>query len=382
MYTYDRMVREDGHVAGVVSQIKTPLRGITWEVESEDEQVRLFIEGQLGVPEGKTGAINFNRLFNDALSSVDLGFSAFEVLFDKPEKDGDTDRYRQPLKAVEFRPQQSIQSFDTTDQELSGIEQIDLENPNMTITIPGDRILYFAPNLRGTDWWGRSVLRPCYKHWYHKECLYLIQAISSERFAVPMPHAEYRRGTTTTQINQMKRALQAMHSDARAALITQDDLWRMRYLAPEKGQMPDLMPQVRHHNEQISAAILVMFMELGTSQTGSRAVSNDFVDIFYGSLRAYANYFRDQFNEKLVKPILEANFGSEAKAGLEWSNLSLHSIEKWVESVVQLASTGMIQWGKEDELTARHVVNIKDTPPTESERLELTPMQKGKDDEQ
>jgi len=375
VYTYDRMVREDGHVAGIVHQIKTPLRGVTWEVVADDPTVQLFVEDQLGVPEGRPGRIGFQRLLQDALTSLELGFSVFEVLYEQPRQDdADSDRWTQPLKAVEFRPQASIHAFETEGQTLAGIEQIDLDQPSQTVRLGGDRLLYFAPHLQGTDWWGRSILRPCYKHWYHKECLYLIQAIASERFGVPIPHMQYDRGTPVDQVDAMKRVLKALHSDTQTALVTQHNRWRLRFEAPERGTMPDLMPQVRHHDEKISAAVLALFMELGTSQTGSRAVSHDFVDLFFGSLRAYANYLRDRLNEQLVTPLVAMNFGPEARAQLEWSNLSLHSIEEWVQSVVALAERGLIQWGTQDELTARHVVNIKNNPPAEGEHLPLTPV--------
>ena len=46
---------------------------------------------------------------------------------------------------------------------------------------------------------------------------------------------------------------------------------------------------------------LAQFINLGTTETGSRALGNSFIEVFLQSLQAFAGYICDVFNRFLIQ---------------------------------------------------------------------------------
>src|SRR2546425_5625045 len=55
------------------------------------------------------------------------------------------------------------------------------------VSVPADKITVFTFRREAANFWGRSVLRPAYPHWYIKNQLYRIDAISAERNSLGVP---------------------------------------------------------------------------------------------------------------------------------------------------------------------------------------------------
>jgi hypothetical protein len=51
-----------------------------------------------------------------------------------------------------------------------------------------DKLIVFVNEMEGMNWWGTSLLRPAYKHWFIKNTLYKIDAIAHERQGLGIPY--------------------------------------------------------------------------------------------------------------------------------------------------------------------------------------------------
>ncbi|HQU08207.1 MAG: hypothetical protein B7X04_04335 [Parcubacteria group bacterium 21-54-25] len=69
------------------------------------------------------------------------------------------------LKKLAPRLPKSILMWELTDQTF-GIQQI--RQDGVLAQIPGSKLLIFVNEREGDNWWGTSILRGAYQHWYHK----------------------------------------------------------------------------------------------------------------------------------------------------------------------------------------------------------------------
>ena len=75
-----------------------------------------------------------------------------------------------------------------------------------------------------------------------------------------------------------------------------------------EGQTRDPLPSIQHHSEQITRSVLAMFLNLGSTQTGSRALGNSFLDFFHLSLNATAALICDTISETTIRRLVDFNF--------------------------------------------------------------------------
>ncbi len=80
-----------------------------------------------------------------------------------------------------------------------------------------------------------------------------------------------------------------------------------------EGTLPDALPRIRYHDEQIARAVLAHFLNLGT-QTGSWALGSTFADFFTLSLQALAQQIADVANQHVVEDLVDWNWGETEPA--------------------------------------------------------------------
>ena len=328
MSVYNRMMREDGQVDGVVDMIKQPILGCEWFVDSDNEEAKAFVEENLGLdPQRKN--LNFNKFITESLTFLEFGFCLFEKTFEM--RDG-----RQYLHSLSYRPQPSIEGFKFDDMDGgsdfdAAVQIIKLYPVKETVDIPRMNLVYFGPKVIGQDFWGKSVLRSAYKHWFYKEELYQIDAVAHDRFGVGIPKGRYPEKATKRARDNFNKTLKNLRSHQQSYISmskgpTEQESFDIEMLKLEASGRLDPMPTIEHHNAEIAKSVLVLFMDLGTSQTGSRATSMTLADVFYHGLIGYVNHMRDVINREVVTPLVEYNFGSDINIKIDYANLQKKSI--------------------------------------------------------
>jgi hypothetical protein len=66
----------------------------------------------------------------------------------------------------------------------------------------------------------------------------------------------------------------------------------------------------------MARTFLAMFMQLGQTETGSRALGEEFVDFFEDALGAFAKWYRDATNEHAIEDYVDWNWGEDEQAPL------------------------------------------------------------------
>lgn len=340
---FERMSREDSRLATALSLLKEPIMAATWKVEASSDRVKKFIEDNLGLSDKPTTKVKWGKVLNEMLTSVEIGFSLHEITWRLMNE-------MEHLRAVSFRPQLSVESFEDDGDYLTAVNQIKQLRPEKKLVrISAKRLMYHSFNVIGTDHWGRSTIRPAYRDWYFKEALLTISMIEAKRLGASTPHASYRSNVSKKAQKQMFEMLQSWSLDKRSALVTpagedqSNPDWQMGLFGPEKGRQTENMPLLGYFDDNLAKICLVLFLDLGSIASGNRALGDTFADILYNSLEARCDLVCESANQQLIDKMVEKNFGNGEWAKMTWANLELHNMERFVEALARLCEVFPIE---------------------------------------
>jgi hypothetical protein len=313
VYVYDQMRRQDAQVASVLRAVSLPVRRTPWRIDPAGAKARVtqFVADELGLPvvgkEPKAASRTRDRFswpdhLREALLMLPFGHMYFEQVY-RIDPGGD----RAHLRKLAPRMPRTIEEIKVApDGGLISITQCApvTGGSGGQRPIPVDRLVAYVHEKEGGNWLGSSLLRPAYKHWLIKDRLLRVDAQTIERNGMGVPlyvgaegEADLSAGLT------MAKAWRAGESSGSAIPYSAN----MRLLGVE-GDLPERIPSIRYHDEQIGRAVLAHFLNLGT-QTGSWALGTTFADFFVLSLQTLAQQIADVATQHIVEDLVDINFG-------------------------------------------------------------------------
>jgi hypothetical protein len=314
---YDAMRSQDAQCASVLRAVTLPVRRTPWRVDpggARDEVVRLVAE-DLGLPIAgdstpATSPLRTRDRFSwpehlrQALLMLPFGHMFFEQVYRIDEAG------QARLRKLAPRMPRTIEQVKVaTDGGLVAIRQYGSMTGQNGRDIPVDRLLAYVHDREGGNWIGRSLLRPAYKHWLIKDRLLRVDAQTIERNGMGIPLYKGAEGEADLAPGlNMAKAWRAGDS-AGSAIPNGSDL----VLRGVEGDLPQALPSIRYHDEQIGRAVLAHFLNLG-SQTGSWALGTTFADFFTLSLQTLAQQIADTVTQHVVEDVVDLNFGETEPA--------------------------------------------------------------------
>jgi hypothetical protein len=319
---YEKMRRSDADVKAALLACKLPIRAAEYQIvpglkESDPgfdlakkiaEEVRENLLGGLESPTS-TGCWvtqNFETVKENALLCLDFGCAAHEDLW---HIDGDKVRLRKLAPRLPYTFYRY--HVDADGESLLFLEQYGYRgNSFVNVLVPAEKIAYFVNDMEGAYFYGRSVLRAAYQHWYIKSQLYRIDAISIERNGLGVP--TIKQGPTVS-MEDRKAAQQwvqmlAAHESTGLSLPNGWDF----LLTGITGRLRDPQASIQHHSEMIMRSVLANFLSLGTTQTGSRALGGSMRDFFYLSLEAISRKIDETISNTSIRRLVDYNYGQDS----------------------------------------------------------------------
>jgi hypothetical protein len=80
-----------------------------------------------------------------------------------------------------------------------------------------------------------------------------------------------------------------------------------------EGSQPDSTAFIKLMNEEMARAFLQMFMQLGQTGSGSRALGSAFIDWHKLTLEFIAQWFCSIFNEHVIEDDIDWNYGEDTE---------------------------------------------------------------------
>lgn len=315
--TYHRM-RTDSQIDALTRSVIMPLMRLNWSIAPNGARPEVVddISAQLNLPtQGQADKFiqRGRRRFNhgDHMRQALLAPTAYGHMFFEQVGEIDPDDLKWKMTALRPRMPQTIQRIDV---EING-DLIDIiQNPVGTVVpkpIPATQLAPYVWEREGANWLGRSMLRPLYKHWVIKDLLLRIDTMKNERYGLGVPVGTAAPGGDPASMQAMASAVRAVEGGG-VGLANGAKLG----IQGVTGTLPDTLASIRYQDESMARTFLAMFMQLGQTETGSRALGSEFVNFFIDALAGFANWYAGVTNQYVIEDIVDWNWGENEQAPL------------------------------------------------------------------
>ena len=362
---YDEMRRSDPQVKSVLRAIELPIRRARYFVEPFSDKPRdkeIADEIWKNLSEGMT--ITWDDTIRHSLLMNPFGFSILEKVWEY--KDG-----KFKIKKLDPRLPSSIirWEYNKSAGRLIGPVQVDTDGEEYQLPI--EKIMIFTNEREGDNWEGISILRPAYKPWYIKGKLEKINAIKHDRHGVGVYKAKLPSNVVrdSDEWNQTRDALESLYANDVSYLMEPDGYQFESLQVGNDKAGTDALPSIQYCDRMIARGPLVMFVDLGTTETGSRALGGSFIDLFLDSLQAQGDYICEVMTRFLIHDYCRFNYNIPVE---EYPRMRVSSIKKLdSETIAVLSKAGVITNDNSLENAVRDEMGLpekdKEGEPEESE---------------
>lgn len=370
----ETMRRSDGTVKQLLLALKTPLLAVTPTVEVDSDDP-LDLKARDICDKSIFGmARTWKEFFREALTSLDFGFSVFELIYSR-RNDG---IYLQDLAA---RIQKSIQNWQLDDGRRGIVQLIftdEIQQKETRLEIPMNKLLVFTNEKEGDDLTGQSVLRPAWKHFYIKDNLYKISAISCERYGVGIPVIKRPQEGGASEKDLAENMGRNLRANEQSYITLPSPDWEVSILTPsgnpQQGQIEQL---IQHHDRQILAAGLAAFLNLGAGSTGSFALSADQSSFFLSHIEDKARYYEEQITKQVFERLTQINFGKREKYPyLKFPTLGDVDLSAYAGTIKTLIDAGLVKTSPKVTQFIHKTFNLPVLTDEEVEEMEIEEMEK------
>jgi hypothetical protein len=333
---WERMRRSDPKVHGLLRALDLPLVHAEWVVEpanvgdARSEEIAEFVAKCLFEDMDKTWVDTLTEI----LLYADYGYSVFEKVWKIEEQ-------KVKLKHFGWLPPQTINDIFVKNRKCEAVEQ--WTNEKGRVTIPGKKLIWFINRKEGDNFYGIPVLRPMWKPWFNKERAEILLLILAERmggwlkFNSP-PGATPQDIAAANQIGRDFRVNEAMY-------MILPPGWEAVVESATDVTLADLLAFIKHENEEISAAALAQVLDLGVSESGSRALGRTLGDMFMEFEQGRAEYVEGVFNDDIgvISELVSYNFPDwkEHVPKLKCGSVSELDIKNFAIAIKTLSDAGM-----------------------------------------
>lgn len=313
---YSKMLKTDAQIQGLANGCLWPIFRMRFYLD-ENNAAPETVEGiseDFNLPVGRLeegedddfpirrtqNRFKFIEHLSEALRAVLMGVTIFE----QTGYIGDDLRFH--LTKLANRPAQTIaEAKQGKDGGLEWIRQHGYMEPNLPI----ERLVLYSFQKHGANWTGQSLLRAAYGPSLLKDRAMRIGVMNLQRAGVGTPVIEGHQGASDAELMVLNRMAENWKGGDRSGGAVPFGA-KVRLVGVE-GSQPDSIGFVKLMNEEMARAFLQMFMQLGQSESGSRALGSAFIDWHKMTLEYIANWFCDIFNEHVIEDIVEWNEGDD-----------------------------------------------------------------------
>lgn len=319
--TYHKM-RNDAQLEGLFMGTTLPIRNYNWCIDrngcDKDRTADLAKDMNLPVKgEGKRGDRQQGRskgrfshdrhIFHSMLTLV-YGHYFFEQV----GIIGDDGLWH--LKKAAPRPPATIMKVEVDSKGgLASIQQnISTQIGQMAKPIPVDRLIAYVWDQEGANWFGRSMFRSCFANFLLKDRLIRVDAIKHQRNGMGLPVGIGSQGGGKEELQEIQKMTAQVKAGGQASVAL--PYGTSMTLEGVRGTLPDTIASVRFHNEEMARRFLMMFMQLGESTHGNRALGDSFIEFFQLNQDTVAKWYATTTTEHLIEDWWDWNVGPDDDA--------------------------------------------------------------------
>jgi hypothetical protein len=340
--TYHAM-RFDPRLTAVANAYTLPLRNACYAVDPagcRDEVVQLIADdlgiGILGADDkpgpARRRGVDFDDYLRLALLHLIYGHSPFAIGGEVRSERGGPMRWR--LNELAERLPNTISEIQKDTQgRLTGIVQYGETN-----AIPVNSLVWNAHEREGSNWQGRSMLRPAYGAWLLKHEMWRVLATGSRRFGAGTPVVTAPPGGTQAQVQEAQQLASAVRvGDQGGAGLPNGFSAKLMGIV---GGVPDTLSFVRYLDQQMAEMALAGVLNLDASPNGSRALGETMIGLLQLSWGATAREITTPLTSLSIR-MVDWNWG-EDEAAPRIIATDISRPEVTVEAIIGLIGAGAI----------------------------------------
>jgi len=352
---YEKMRRSDSQVQAMLLVIELPIRSTHWFVEpysdsKQDEEIADFISSNLfdGPPSGLTQ--HWDDFLRLALTMLPFGHAVFEKVFEL--QDGKV-RWRKFAP----RPVSTVSAFTYDEQGgPKGVKHLKLADTGYSeVFIPVEKLLIFSNRMEGGDLRGQSVLRSAYRNWLIKDFLYKITNIGIERNFVGTPQITLPPEWSDDDYNRAIEIVEDLRSAEKAGVVLPPE-YVLSLFEGKRGMM-EVLPYIDHQDQMILRSVLAQFINLGSGDVGSFALSQDHSNLFLMTLDATAKSVAAVLNSYAIPQLVDYNWQVEGYPRVTFRPIG-QSSEKLVQVLAQLVQGQLVAPDEDLEAWVRELLDL------------------------
>jgi hypothetical protein len=354
----------DSQVEGLRLGVQLPIRRLRWSIDPQDargvvaegvaKDFGLPLKGQDDFKRGRRrGRFSHDAHLTTALRALDHGFRFFEQYGEI----GDDGLWH--LRKFADRSPRTMVNGQIHVAPDGGLVDIVQGLGRAPKPIPVERLIAYVWDQEAGSWTGRSMLRGCYRPWLAKDMAFRVAPLNIERNGIGVPVITGQQGATEEQLAALSAMAQAYRSGDRAggAIPYGTEL----KLKGVEGTIPDAVGFMRFCNEEMAKGFLAMFMQLGTTATGSRSLGSVLLDYFSYCIEAIADWYAEITTAHGIEDWVDWNYGPDEEApALVWERVQDEELD--IADLVSLVDKGLIQVDPEIEAVLRRRYKLPTAP--------------------
>jgi hypothetical protein len=375
MAIFEEMRASDSAVAGAIDARRQEINAANWVLATEDKsdlgtQILEFVED------------NLYPVLDDIIrwvagGGIQYGFGCVEPVYawrDAPRASvigrGKVRRpVRSQMRAIYLEKiahirQRSIETFKISPTgDLQTVVQDAFNGSTYRRTeIPARKALIWTYDRQGDDRWGVPPTRHCYKAWSFKQQIEKLNILHTDRFAVGLPIITSGEGWGARERAAAAEFWRTFRSATENFLMLPPG--GSATIATDDGKTSGAMLEwLKYYDLCIAKTYVTQSSELGSTETGSRAVGDTMVEQLGALIQGDCEDLAAILNgEQLIKGLVDWNFGPQQIYPQFSPSQRVKANGKLATLAKPLIDAGLLHGRAEDEIVVRDELGLPAVP--------------------
>lgn len=401
----DRMMRSDAKLFGAIQQLKNSMLSATWYVESADpddpecERNANFIRRALGL-DGEQAHLKSGSFEAELRKVFDFVFVGHQECEEVYCVEGD-EIWLEEL--ADISPASVLRWNYDGDGELVSITQVATPReislgytPPAEIQIDAEKLQIYTLNKKGLDFEGCGILSPCWVWWQLKDALITFLNEGGEKWSVPtiiltvdremLSSMSYTADDIDVLLAKACEAARNYRGGAESFIAVPQGI-NVQVFGGGSFDPTKVIASIEHCNQEMAAAFLTNFLELGMSTEGNRNVGEIHWNSYKTSIANLLDIVADVWNGAgrvgggTIAKLLQLNFYGSASAvpidklpKLRHRGVDVDALSESLGNLPQLAASGFLTPDDAIEIKLRRLFGIAEKASDQDEQVRLARM--------
>lgn len=315
-------MRHEPHLSSILSAYQRAVCSAKYTVDPagcRDEVVEQVAD-DFGLPilgynddeEPQSGARRRRFSWTEHIRTTGMDRTYGHAFFEQAWRD-EGGRWR--LDVIQERMPQTIAALTlNADGTLSGVLQGAIASTQVSkpITTADHRLVYYTREREGSNYFGQSLLRPCYGPWLIKSELMRVLPESHRRFGMGVPEVQAPPGATPQQIAEAQRIASGIRAGATSGVgLPAGFTYALRGMT---GSVPDTLGFITYLDRLCTRTTLTSILDMATAEKGNRSLGETVMALMVMAQQDDAKAKCAVATQQIVIPLVDANWGESEAA--------------------------------------------------------------------